>query len=106
MHTMALVAFLALQLSMFTCGSDIHVHTVDSNLGHIVGHVHNKAGNHEDNSVNHSCHLHASHSFTAYKFVTFSETPSISSEQNYTLAKLNLKSVLNLIEHPPTTLHS
>jgi hypothetical protein len=60
MRTLALMAFFALQLSVFTCGFDIHVHAMDADMGHVAGHLHDEDSNHDEGSHDHGCHVHAS----------------------------------------------
>jgi hypothetical protein len=107
MRTIALVAFLALQMSMFTCGFDIHVHATDSDLGHVAEHVHDKAGDHEKNSVNHhGCHLHASHTLAVSDVDRHGKILLLPTVHFNALANLNLKKLPFLIEHPPKLQYS
>jgi hypothetical protein len=57
MRALALIAFFALQLSVFTCGFDIHVHAMDSDVSHITEHSHDKNGKHNPDSANYGCHV-------------------------------------------------
>jgi len=104
MRSLAVVAFLALQLSMFTCGYDIHQHDVGGETGHIAHHQHD-TGNHGDSLIDHSCHLHASHIFLEPKLYS-QEKPETSLKRAFTFVSLNFKSIPYLIEHPPKSLHS
>ncbi len=106
MRVLALMAFLALQLSVFTCGFDIHVHAMDSGVSHIAEHSHDKNGKHNPDSASHSCHLHASHSFAVPNVEQHEHAPRVSTSYHYMLADLNLKKLSFLIEHPPKLQHS
>jgi len=101
MRTLALMAFLALQLSVFTCGFDIHAHAMDADIGHIAEHLHDENDNHEQDSTDHGCHVHASHAFTTSDMEQHEEAPLASTVHHYILADLNLRNLSFLIEHPP-----
>lgn len=105
MRTLALIAFFALQLSVFTCGFDIHVHAMDLDMGHITGHLHDKNGNHDQDEADYRCHVHASHTFAAFDTEYFGNVPLASTVQHDVLAELNLKNLPFLIEHPPKLHH-
>ena len=105
MHRLALIAFLGLQLSMFTCGINIHVDHPDGTTSQIV-HLHNGTNDQGAGLMDQVCQIHASsHVFTDQKpFVLGnSATPP---ERVYHLAMLNLVSIPYLIEHPPRFFHS
>ncbi|MDQ6968926.1 MAG: hypothetical protein Q9M16_00260 [Mariprofundus sp.] len=106
MRIMALIAFVALQLTVYTCGFDIHVHAMESNVSHIAEHADDHNGQHNPNSAQHSCHLHASHTFTVSADKQATMTPFIAIENYHVLADLNLKKLPFRIEHPPKNLHS
>ena len=106
MRTLALIAFFSLQLSVFTCGFDIHVHAMDADMGHIAGHLHDKDSGHEQDSTDHGCHVHASHTFTAFDVEWVGDVPVTSSTQHHLLSEPYLKNLSFLIEHPPKIRHS
>jgi len=103
MRILALIAFMGLQLSMFTCGIDIHVDHLDGSTSQIA-HLHDGKGSPGHGLMDQACQIHASHVFTDQKpfIIGDSETPA---ERIYHLAILNLVSVSQLIEHPPRFLH-
>jgi len=103
MRALALIAFMGLQLSMFTCGIDIHVDHLDGTTSQIT-HSHDGKGSPGHGLMDQVCQIHASHVFTDQEpfILGDSETPS---EQIYHLAALNLVSVPHRIEHPPRLLH-
>jgi len=103
MRFLAFFAFFALQVSSFTCGFDIHVHAVDSDMGHMTEHFHGKGEHQADTSKDHGCHLHASHTLDVVD-----EHQGISiSAFTYVLAFIATDSYLKTlsfgIEHPPQT---
>ena len=100
------MAFFALQLSVFTCGFDIHVHAMDADVGHVAGHLHGEKNDHEQGSTDHGCHVHASHTFAASEVEQHETAPLVSSVHQFILADMNLKNLPSLIEHPPKALHS
>ncbi|MBL4775202.1 MAG: hypothetical protein JKY87_04020 [Mariprofundus sp.] len=111
MRILALMAFFALQMAVFTCGFDIHVHAMDSDAGHLPEHVqgaNDQHGNdsHEQGSTDHGCHVHASHTFTASDASQHKNAPLLSTAQHYSLADLNLKNLPWRIEHPPKLQYS
>lgn len=106
MRSLAFMAFLALQLSAFTCGFDIHVHAAGVDTGHIAEHFHDNGTDHKQGSLDHGCHVHASHTFLIFKVEHVGVTPMISGTQQYALSALHLKTLPFLIEHPPKPLHS
>lgn len=106
MRTVALIAFFALQLSVFTCGFDIHVHAMDAGVGHVAGHLHDEDSTHEQGSEDHGCHVHAAHTFAVFDAEYVENVPTPSSGQRHALSGPILKSLSFLIEHPPTRFHS
>jgi hypothetical protein len=106
MRALALIAFFALQLSVFICGFDIHVHAMDADIGHVAEHLHDKNENHEQDSTDHGCHVHASHSFTALEVEQYEKSPLVSNVHQYALTGVSLKNLSFLIEHPPKFQHS
>lgn len=106
MRSLALMAFLALQLSVFTCGFDIHVHAAGIDEAHIADHLHDDGADHEQESHDHGCHVHASHTFTMLESEVVGVTPIASTPQQHTLSGFHLKCLPFLIEHPPKSLHS
>ena len=101
MRTLAFIAFFALQLSVFTCGFDIHVHAMDADIGHVAGHLHDEDSNHDEGSHDHGCHVHASHMFTTFDAQQIGDVPVASSAQHHLLSEPYLKNLSFLIEHPP-----
>lgn len=106
MRILALMAFFALQLTVYTCGFDIHVHAMDAEAGHIAEHLHDKNDEHKEGSESHACHMHASHTFAIYDVEQLENNFVAATTQLFVLADLNLKDLPFLIEHPPKLLHS
>jgi len=100
MRYTVLIAFFALQLSVFTCGFDTHVHTTNSDLGHIAQHAHEKNTEHQQ-AADHACHVHTSHTFVEVLTASITTIPVIAPAPNHALAANNLKKLPFLIEHPP-----
>jgi len=104
MRALALIAFMGLQLSMFTCGIDIHVDHLDNTTSQIA-HLGDSKGSPGHGLMDHACQMHASsHVFADQKpfILNGSETPS---KRIYHLVTLNFVSVPHLIKHPPRLLH-
>ncbi len=104
MRTLALIAFLGLQLSMFTCGIDIHMDHMDGTAGQIA-HSRSDESGHGADSMDRVCQIHASsHVFTDQAPFSMRDaaTPP---ERIYHLATLSLVNIPHLIEHPPRLLH-
>jgi len=106
MRTLALIAFFALQLSVFTCGFDIHVHAAGVDKAHISGHIHDDGADHKQSSHDHGCHVHASHAMTLFNAELVGDVPEPSSVQHHLLSEPYLKNLSFLIEHPPKIRHS
>ena len=107
MRLLAFMAFMALQLSVFTCGFDIHVHAAGIDNGHIAEHLHDNGADHkQDDSHDHGCHVHASHAFTMLEMEHLDAPPIASTVQSFVSPGFDLKSLPFLIEHPPKLLHS
>ena len=106
MRSLALMAFLALQLSVFTCGFDIHVHAAGIDEGHIAEHIHDDGADHEQESHDHGCHVHASHTFTMTKVEQVAAAPIVANAERFILAGFHIKNLPFLIEHPPKLQHS
>jgi len=106
MRALALIAFFALQLSVFTCGFAIHVHAMDADMGHVSGHLHDDNNKHEQDSEDHGCHVHASHSFTTLDAEYIEHVPMLFTEQHHVLSGPILKNLSFLIDHPPKHFHS
>jgi len=101
MRTMAFIAFFALQLSAFTCATDIHLHVVDSDMGHMTEHFHDKGQHQQDNVDDQGCHIHASHTFDVSDTQQNIASYHFSLSHPFILSELNLKSIPLCIEHPP-----
>jgi len=101
MRALTLIAFFALQLSVFTCGFDIHVHAMNADTGHVVEQQYAEVDTQNKNDADHGCHVHASH--TCVELDTGdSENFSFNSvAQTHTLAEQNLKRLPFSIEYPP-----
>ncbi|OIO73073.1 MAG: hypothetical protein AUJ57_04885 [Zetaproteobacteria bacterium CG1_02_53_45] len=106
MRALALMAFLALQLSVFTCGFDIHVHAAGIDEGYIAEHLHDDGADHEQGSQDHGCHVHASHTFTMTEDKQVDSALVTITPQHFVLAELYVKNLPLLIEHPPKSLYS
>lgn len=106
MRAMALIAILALQLSFFTCGLDIHVDTIADNAGPSLCQTQDHQHEGAPASFDLGCELHAAHVFTATEFHSVA-THAPSSEKPFPgFVQLSLKDVLHAIDHPPSSLHS
>jgi len=104
MRILALIAFMGLQLSMFTCGIDIHVDHLDGTTSQIA-HLHDGKGIPGHGLMDQACQIHASHVFTDQKpFIL--DNLEIPPERIDHLATLNLVNVPHFIEHPPKLLYS
>ncbi len=101
MRALALVAFFALQLSIFTCGFGIHVHAMDSDAGYVAGHLHDNHNSHKKGSTDRGCYVHASHTFDAFDIEYVENISSAPTVQYHVLSESNLKKIPFLIEHPP-----
>ena len=102
MRVLALMAFFALQLSVFTCGFDIHVHAMDSaDTGYVAEHFHDENSKHNQDSEDHKCHVHASHTFAAFDVEYIEGVPPASAVEHHVLSEPSLKKIPFLIEHPP-----
>ena len=100
MRALTVIAIFALQLSIFTCGFDTHVHAVDSDVGHIAQHMHDNTGEHKQAS-NHGCHVHTSHTFVE---ITSTQVPNVgllAFAQPHILKSSLLKNLSSSIEYPP-----
>ena len=107
MRLLALLACMALQLSVFTCEFDIHVHAAGIDNGHIAEHLHDDGADHnQDDSHDHGCHVHASHTFTMLEVEHITAPLIASTVQQFVSPGFHLKSLPFLIEHPPKSLHS
>lgn len=106
MRSLAILAFLALQLSVFTCGFDIHVHAAGLDEGHIAEHIHDDGPEHEEKSHDHGCHVHASHAFTMSEVEEVALTATAYATQSFILAGFDMKNLSFLIEHPPKPQYS
>lgn len=111
MRWLAFISFVALQLSVFTCGFAIHVHAAGMDEGHIAEHihhdgVHDDVSAHEQPSHDHGCHPHASHSFTLNNTKPVASMRPASMLHHFILAELYLKKLYTFIDNPPKPLHS
>ena len=103
MRVLALIAFVSLQFSIFTCGYDIHVHHMGGESG-VMEH-HHDPGDGDQGLSDHPCQIHASHVFIDHEALVLKAIPFAAQEANYELAGLNFTNVLHLIEHPPKHSH-
>jgi len=101
MRYLAIVAFFALQLSVFTCGFDLHVHAANSDIGHIAEHFHDQSGHHKSSSTDDGCHLHASHTLSMLTITHVELASEVSFVQHFYLKSSNMKDLSFLIEYPP-----
>ncbi len=104
MRVFVLIAFFALQLSVFACGFDIHVHTVSADDTTQV--AQSQAGDetqHQNNDVDHACHVHTSHTLLDLASMTSSEVPLFSFVVEHLWAEPNLKKLPFSIDYPPKT---
>ena len=98
MRVLALIAFVGLQFSIFTCGYDIHVHHTGGESGSIEHHHDPVDG--DQGLSDHPCQVHASHVFIDHEALVLKAIP-LAQEADYELAALSFTNVLHLIEHPP-----
>ncbi len=104
MRALALIAFMGLQLSMFTCGMDIHVDHPDDVTSQITR-SHDGKGYPGHGLMDKACQIHASsHVFADQKPFVLDASKTLP-ERIYHLAMLKLVSIPYLIEHPPRLLH-
>jgi hypothetical protein len=103
MRMLALVAFTALQLSMFTCGNDIHV-DIPGDAGSQIAQHHEGTGDQGSGLIDYGSHLHASHVFMEQK-PYIHDTPDIHPKRSFDLATLSFTHLPRLIEHPPKPSH-
>jgi len=105
MRVLILTLCLSLQMSVFTCGLDIHVHGLDKDIGHVAEHIHADDQQHSDVS-DHACHSHASHTFSASARQHSFHSPLVERTQHFAFAAYPLRNVSYLIEYPPKVFHS
>jgi len=105
MRILALIAFMGLQLSMFTCGIDIHVDHLDGTTSQLA-HLHDGKGAPGHGLMDQTCQIHAaSHVFTDQEPFILGK-PEMPPVPIGHLATLNIVSIPHLIEHPPKLLYS
>jgi len=63
MRIFALLAFVALQLSIFTCGTNIHAHSLVDSGGSHLAQQDSTPDSPKHTPVDQSCQIHASHVF-------------------------------------------
>jgi len=100
MRAVALVAFMALQLSMFTCGMNIHLHYIDAGGTHIVSQD-DKSDSTGTALADTTCQIHASHVFLDDSLRHPDTSRAYATGQTFVLAALSLPSIHHRIEHPP-----
>ncbi len=100
MRIVALIAFVALQLSVLTCGFDDHVHTTNTDLGHIAQHLHDNGAAHQ-NTDNHACHVHASHTFVEVVSKNITTITLMAAKLQYISTTNNIRKIPFPIENPP-----
>ncbi len=99
-YLLVFTACFALQLSVFTCGFDIHVHAADSDVGHIAQHNHAQNDTHQQ-AADHGCHVHTSHTFVEVAVTNLEAMSIIAFAPTHVWAAPKLKSLLFSIEYPP-----
>ncbi len=104
MRGIALVAFVALQLSMFACGLNIHVHHIDAGDTYIAQQD-GKAGSSGTTLLDTACQIHASHVFLDDS-PHQQGAPSAFAGQGFALAALAIVNIPHRIEHPPKPSYS
>ncbi|MDQ7003262.1 MAG: hypothetical protein Q9N02_11370 [Ghiorsea sp.] len=104
MRAFVLTAFFALQLSVFTCGFNIHVHDM---LSDDVSQVAQLQGvdteQHQNNDVDHACHVHTSHTLLDFASATTDEAPWFTFVVEHFWAEPSLKQLPFSIDYPPKT---
>ncbi|HKJ82506.1 MAG TPA: hypothetical protein VJ961_00625 [Mariprofundaceae bacterium] len=106
MRVLALVAFIGLQLSMFTCGLDVHVDHLDvstTQAGHVIHNGTQSGHSNSDHGSGHMdrvCQIHASHVFADQKLFSLGVADT-ASDRPLHLAQLAGVTVPTRIEHPP-----
>ncbi|MDX8411997.1 MAG: hypothetical protein R8K46_09060 [Mariprofundaceae bacterium] len=104
MRILALIAFVALQLSMFACEGDVHVHGMDGEASHMVQHQDGPDGHDDGLLVDHACQLHASHVFLDQGICGLDRVRA-HPEQVFSLASASFFNFPHLIERPPKYSH-
>lgn len=100
MRALSVVAIFALQLSIFTCGFDIHIHAVNHDTGHIAQHIHDDTGEHQQ-APDYGCHIHTTHTFMETKPLQVSSVELLAFAQPHILKSITLKNLSSNIEYPP-----
>lgn len=106
MRFLAFMACIAVQLSVFACEFNIHVHTVVDNTAYAADYSPDQNNTQDQSPVDHACHVHASHSFTLLDVNHIGYVPLVSNIQRHALMKFNFKKISPLIDHPPKPLRS
>ncbi|HKI62306.1 MAG TPA: hypothetical protein VKA31_08440 [Mariprofundaceae bacterium] len=106
MRTLAFILTLALQLSVFTCGIEVHADEAPGNSSPTGCQVQHQHDNPNPAAPDLGCELHAAHVFTAEDIYSVTVDAPISEKVTPTLAALSLKNILPYIDHPPSILHS
>jgi len=99
MRILTLFAFLALQFSVFTCGSELHVHADDVHAGRAIEQA--QTSNHEQTPYDAVCYAHTSHTFSLAKDTAVSASSMIHVMPSFQLAGFYVKQLSSSIEHPP-----
>ncbi|MDQ6977238.1 MAG: hypothetical protein Q9M75_03920 [Ghiorsea sp.] len=104
MRVFVLTAFFALQLSVFTCGFNIHVHTADAAPTQVAQQADVATYNTNlDTNHDHACHVHTSHTFIEFDVTYTNEVPLLSLVQHHDLLEPSLKKIPFSIDYPPKT---
>jgi len=97
MRALVLTAFFALQLSVFACGYDIHVHLPGTEPVQAVQQHNADYGMDAD----HACHVHTSHTCIELDTKIAYKMPSFAVAAHFTLSAPTLKKIPFSIEYPP-----
>jgi len=106
MRAMAIIATMALQLSIFTCGLNIHVDGFADTSAPSICQIQDQQDENAPDSFDLGCALHAAHVFTATEFHSVAMHAPIEKKPTLTFEKVAFKDVLHDIDHPPASLHS
>jgi len=103
MRSIALMAFLALQLCIFTCEVDSYAYAMDSDLSHMTEKLPAENNSDEQNSID--CGCYTSNKLPVFDAECVGQVPEMYKTQYGALTELNLKTLPFLIEYPPKTQH-
>ncbi len=102
---MAVFAFVALQLSVFTCGLDIHVHLpVQSSMAEAGLDAAPSTPVPSPEPLDHQCHVHAAHTFAVHGPALAAPVAVSGFAPKPEPTSLNFRQLSFFIDHPPKLL--